>query len=111
MAAPYSHDDPRVRHGRAIHVSIFVADLYQMYPDHSFFSPISHSHMLAKYGHLEGAFDFWREFDEAMIGRSDEVWVFTVDGWEESKGVKAETEYAEFIGLPVRYTRTGVFDE
>lgn len=100
LAQPYSHPDPEVRQARyetAIHAVVCLA-----LKGYHVFSPIVNSHPLVlACPSLGGEFEQWREFDEAMIARSDAVYVLMIDGWSESVGVKAEMEYAHLNDIPV----------
>jgi hypothetical protein len=101
LASPYSHPDPDVMEGRFKCVCVLAADL--MRRGERIFSPIAHTHPIAVAGELPRGWDFWRQYDEDMIRAADEVWVYTMDGWRESKGVQAEIEIAKAMGKPVRY--------
>lgn len=66
------------------------------------FSPIVHSHPLTKYD-LPHTWDFWSKIDYVFIDQCSKVRVLKLPGWEDSKGIKAEVEYARFIGKTVEY--------
>ena len=99
LASPYSHDDPAIQQQRYEAACEATAHLIkQGYP---VISPIVHSHVLhAEYG-CGGDWDTWSRIDHDIIKASDEVWVLMLDGWRESRGVKAEMDYAHEIGVPV----------
>lgn len=40
---------------------------------------------------------------KSLISKCDELWVLKIDGWEQSKGVSAEIEYAESLNIPIKY--------
>lgn len=101
LACPYSHPDPAVREARFRVANAAAAVL--MGRGEAVFSPISHSHPIAVQCGLPGDFDFWRDFDEAMIAASSSLAVVMLDGWRESRGVTAEIEMAEKRGMPVEY--------
>jgi len=105
LASPYSHKDPRVvedRYGEAI---LATAALMKRFTSLNVFSPIVHSHPLAKIGGLRGDWEFWKALDEDFIDHCDEVWVLEIPGWRESTGVQAEIKIAEATGKPVKYVR------
>lgn len=54
-------------------------------------------------GDLPTDFEFWRQYDKAIISRCSELWVLTLPGWSESVGVAAEIEIANRLSIPVRY--------
>ena len=67
------------------------------------FSPISHSHSIAEMCALPVEWHFWEYQDRLFIERSEELWVICCEGWERSKGVKAEIDYANELGKRVRF--------
>lgn len=101
LASPYSHEDKDIRQMRFTTVCIVAAKLLNK--GLLVFSPIAHTHWIAVYGQLETGFNRWRELDEAMIDRCTEMYVLCIQGWKESKGVQHEIQYANDIGLPVKY--------
>ncbi len=62
------------------------------------FSPITHSHPLAKLG-LSGSWDYWEQLDYQFIDWADEIYVVIpkegINKIIQSKGVQAEIAYAE----------------
>lgn len=70
---------------------------------HSVFSPIVHTHVIAKDYQLPSSVDFWWEFNLPFLRAASEVKVLTLDGWIASKGVRQEIDFAHSIGTPVSY--------
>lgn len=101
LASPYSHPDEAVRARRFWDVCDAAAKL--MREGHQVFSPIAHSHPIALCGELPTDWEYWRDYDEAMLAASSELWVLMLDGWRDSVGIKAEVAIAERLGLPVHY--------
>lgn len=100
LASPYSHKNNHIQHLRYEQVCYYAAELTRQ--GLLVFSPIAHSHGIAKYG-LPTDWQFWQQYDEAMISRCDSLTVLMLDGWKESKGVQAEIEIAKRLGIPVEY--------
>jgi sugar phosphate isomerase/epimerase len=101
LASPYSHQDPAVREARwravcAVAARLMGAGLYV-------YSPIAHTHPIAEAGDLPKGWDYWQGFDRAMLAHAKELWVVTMEGWDQSAGVKAEVEIAQELGLPVSH--------
>jgi hypothetical protein len=99
LASPYSHSDGDVlqsRFAEAVRAAAWLSNLRVIA-----FSPIAHSHPMAVNHSLPGDWGFWKHFDEVFVAQSSGVIVLTIDGWRESKGVKAEIELARLQGLPV----------
>ena len=101
LASPYSHPDPAVRVSRFDAVCRAASRL--MRDGVHLYSPIVHCHPLAVQGGLPTSWEFWEQYDRKIIAACGEVWVCTMDGWRESKGVTAEIKIAEELGLPVRF--------
>jgi Domain of unknown function (DUF1937) len=66
------------------------------------YSPIVHCHDLAAQSGMPTDFEFWGDYNHAMIDRADELLVLTIEGWKESVGVNEEITYAADLGLPIR---------
>lgn len=103
LALPYSDPNPATREHRFECANRIAAILIA--GGEQVFSPISHSHPIAKQG-LDGDWQTWREFDLRMIENCDEMVVLMLDGWRESKGVKAEIERAKYLQMPIKYFDT-----
>lgn len=100
LASPYSHPDPAVRELRYEHACAATAGL--MRRGLHVYSPIVHSHPLVKY-ELPTDWEYWQAHDIAMLHRCQELYVLTLDGWMESKGVRAEIAEASLLELPTVY--------
>lgn len=100
MASPYSNEDHNVevlRFDRALgFTTICHANGYKVY------SPIVFGHMLRMRGEFPGRYDFWEEFNHLLLSRSDELWVYMLDGWETSVGVTWEMNTADSLGKFIR---------
>ncbi|MCH8135215.1 MAG: DUF1937 family protein [Proteobacteria bacterium] len=103
LASPHSHPDRKIRQQRHDDVCKFAADL--MKRGFQVFCPIAHSHNIAILLDDPAVFDFeyWVEFDFKMIKLCDELYVAQLDGWQESRGVQAEIEYAKALGMKISY--------
>jgi nucleoside 2-deoxyribosyltransferase len=107
LASPYSSTDPQVVLDRVDATAQALARLIES--GELVFSPIIHSHPIAHLvsfsalNHTEGELSGWMKFDFDFISKCDEVWVLQLDGWEQSRGIAAEIEYAESQQKPVRY--------
>ena len=67
------------------------------------FSPIVHCHDLAVHNDMPKTWDFWEKIDFQYIDACKEVWVYQMPGWEESRGIQAEIEYAKLKEKPIKY--------
>jgi hypothetical protein len=102
LASPYSHKDPAVREMRFVAACKQAAEMLRC--DIPVYSPIVHSHPIAIYGGIDPMDgEFWARADRPYLELCDEVWVLTLPGWEESKGVHIEIERAEELGMKILY--------
>ena len=100
LASPYSDPDPAVRERRFNAVCEVAAAMFRT--GAMVFSPIAYSYPIARCGR-DWHWETWAEFDRRMIDACDLVLVLRLDGWQESKGIAAEVEYARRTGKPVRW--------
>ena len=75
------------------------------------YSPIVHGHILATKYDLPADREFWLKHDLDILCRCDELYVVTLDGWDESFGVSAEIEEALSMGMPVTFIDPAPFLE
>lgn len=68
------------------------------------YSPIAHSHPVAIHGGID-PYDYkvWLPLNAAMIPRCDALCVMTMDGWDQSYGVKLEIQTFKDLGKPVYF--------
>jgi hypothetical protein len=103
LASPYSSPDAELRQLRfelAVEaVALGMRDGIYIY------SPIVNCHNVAEMfpDFISGEWKFWERFDHLMISKCDELWVLTIDGWEASKGVRQEVEFACNGCIPVKF--------
>ena len=98
LASPYSHPCPVVRYTRFTAVCRQAAEMLRC--GIPVFSPIAHSHAIAAHD-LPLDWTFWQRFDRQFIEICSEMWVLTMDGWQESRGVQAEIALARVLEKPV----------
>lgn len=103
LASPYTHSDKQVEIQRYDTAVEAYRWLYLNYPSTFFFSPIIYSHPISAYGKVPGNWEFWANFDRAMISRALEVWVLCVSGFKSSIGINAERELATRFCMPIRF--------
>lgn len=100
LASPYSDPEEVIRTRRFWAVCAVTAHL--MRDGHIVYSPIAHSHPVALCGGLPTEWDFWARFDETMLHAARELWVLTLPGWDNSRGVKAEIRIAQRLEKPIK---------
>ena len=101
LASPYSSSNHMIQEARWRRVCEVAGDLIQR--GHMVFSPIAHSHPIAKLCQMDGGFEVWKKVDLHMLLMADRLAVLELDGWDASEGVREEIECAEDVGVPVRY--------
>ena len=100
IASPYTHPKPyiRLRRYRAvmrcIHWSLRNLDTIA-------FSPILYTHELGTRYSLPPDADFWLRFNETVLTRCDEIYVLMIPGWQESRGVQMEIQWATERNRPI----------
>lgn len=102
LACPYTHPDPAVRQARYEAVTQLTARLMRD-EGRLVYSPITYTHDMCQRGLLPVEFEFYRAHARRMIDACDVLWVFCLDGWEESVGVREELVAAGEYGKPVHY--------
>lgn len=101
LASPYSHPDPKVREER-FRLACRKSAEYLL-GGISVFSPIAHSHPIADYlpEAMRLDIDLWMLADLPMLRFAKELHVLCIQGWDVSKGVAREIEYARQVGIPI----------
>jgi len=69
---------------------------------HVVFSPIAHSHGIAKVM-VAHDHDFWMTQDLPFLRQAEKMIVLKLPGWEDSMGVAAEMAFAEKLGIPIEF--------
>lgn len=100
LAAPYYDADLMVRRRRYLLASYAAYELIK--EGNYVFSPLTHNGPLMLHLGLTG-WDVWGPYDLSMLKKCDKLYVLKLDGWEKSKGVKAEVEKAAEWDIPVEY--------
>ncbi len=103
LASPYSHEDKEIRVER--HHAVCEEMVAMISRGVHVFSPIAHSHYTATAFDLPSDWEYWSLIDRAFIQLSTEVYVLKLDGWESSRGVQAEIEYARKLGKPITFLK------
>ncbi len=103
LATPYSHIDSAVRVARFKAVNRLAAKL--MCKGLNIYSAISHTHPIAVSGRLPKEWEYWKNLDTIMLSKCIGIIIYTQPGWQSSKGVIAEIEIAEKLGLSISHLR------
>lgn len=100
LGAPYSHPNPEVQLARLEATTKMALQLFKQ--GRFVYSPLTHNIAIVRFG-LKGDFSTWGEFDLTMLARCDELLVYTLPGWKESKGLAAEIAFAKANNISISY--------
>lgn len=100
LASPYTDPDPAVMESRFDEACRAAAAL--MKKGVFVFSPIAHSHPIARFG-LPLDFEYWKTYDAMMLAFCSRMIVLQIDGWDTSVGVQFEIEIAEKLNMQIEY--------
>ena len=100
LASPYSGTDFG-QELRYEHVKLAVK--FAIEEHLAVYSPILHSHDLTKTYQLPGDAAYWELVNSGFINNCSELWVLMLPGWEESRGIELELQYARLLEKPVRF--------
>ena len=108
LASPYSDPDPTIREARFAAVAKEARSLIEnLNPPHNFrlvvYSPIFHWHSIANKFGLPVDAEYWRQCNEEVLSRCDELIILMLDGWSESVGIKAEIDFAKKHSISTWY--------
>ena len=100
VAAPYSHPDRRIRRQRFNAANAYTARLSRQMI--LVYSPLTHGHPLAPHG-LPTHWEYWANFNTAILQICRTLHVLRLDGWAQSIGVSAEIDIMTRLKRPVIY--------
>ena len=103
LASPYSDPSIAVKEHRFIETCRVAGEMIKK--GLVVYSPIVHNHLIARYAGLGGSWKTWERHDLSMIKLCDSFWILTLEGWQQSRGVKEETDTWKVINprKPVEY--------
>ena len=101
IASPYSHSNPEVIEENYKKVADLSAHLCSQ--GIVALSPIVYGHNLLSFKEMPNDWIFWSNFCISLLKKSDELWVYKMDGWNYSRGVAEEIEYAIKNNIHVKY--------
>lgn len=108
LASPYSDPDVKIRELRFNTVAKEARELIENFnAPHGFrmvvYSPIFHWHAVASHLELPVNHEYWKLANEEILARCDELIILMLDGWQDSKGVLAEIDFAKKHNIVVWY--------
>ncbi len=102
LACPYSHAEREIREMRVSLADKIAGELMLM--GFQVFSPLTHSHRVAC--HIADKVcacdhDFWLKQDKPFFEACDIMFILTLAGWQESRGIQTETRWANQYDMPI----------
>ena len=111
LACPYTSPDETTRRDRVEAASWFAADLMAKH-DFAVFSPITHGHQV--YDHLPPKLgqdhSYWMRQCLPMLRRCDELILIPLPGWQASRGVEIELDFAASAHIPIGFIQSDAFE-
>jgi hypothetical protein len=101
IGSPYSHPNTIIRNRRFNLVSKFAADLCSK--GYIAISPITYGHVLVDFKDMPTDFAFWNNFCIGLLSKCDYLYVYKIDGWEQSTGLKEEIKFAKENNIEIKY--------
>lgn len=99
LAGPYAHEDVKIMEERFNKLTRYAGELMKL--GVLVYSPITHNHPIATRIELPRTWDYWRDFDLAVLSRCSQLIVLKLPGWNKSVGVNAEMEYCRANNIPI----------
>lgn len=103
IGSPYSHSDKEVREKRFKIACQSAAKLMNL--GLNVFCPILNSHTLESTGLVPYGWTFWQKHDLPILRRCDLLLVLMFEGWDRSKGLRGEIDYAIEHKIPILYVQ------
>ena len=104
LAAPYTHDDPQIEHERNKIIDNVTMNLITL--GFVVYSPITHGCAVVRRAILDDVemgtdWAAWKSHCLGMLSKADSVLVLALDGWQHSRGISEEIDFADKNGIPV----------
>lgn len=100
LAAPYT-SDKQTEDTRFKQVTRVAGHL--MDKGYIVFSPITMCHPIRLACGLPGDWEYWKKYDAIFIEKADCLFILTLVGWRESKGIAKEIMLADLFYKPISY--------
>ncbi len=98
LACPYSSDDPKQIHHRF--EWSWKACIWGWRQGFYVYSPVAYTHIIACF--VPGIpHETWMVFDLNILSKCHQLWVLTLPGYQNSRGIAQEIDIARQLGIPV----------
>lgn len=112
LASPYTHPERSVRNLRYLRTRLALGHFMKM--GLPIYSPIVHCHHVAAETDLPTTFEFWIAYNNHFMDRSEALWIFQLDGWFGSSGIKHELNYwrneKDALGVTIKAVHPETFE-
>jgi hypothetical protein len=98
LACPFRDKDINVRKKRCAAAHYTAAQLTSQ--GYHIFSPLTHNEILVDLVQ-DMPKEHWLEFDLAILSICKRLFILKLDGWNSSKGVQIEMDFAKKNGIPI----------
>jgi len=96
LACPFRHQDLSIQRWRCAAATYVTGELFKK--GGYVFSPLTHNGFLGEV-YEEITKEHWMQFDLTVLGLCTKLVVLKLEGWQESKGVQREIEFAQNRGI------------
>jgi hypothetical protein len=103
VASPYTYHDKKVVEENYRRVSRYAAEVVSQ--GIVALSPITYGHTLVGFSPMRTDWTFWSNFCLTILSKCDEMHVLMIEGWDLSRGVAEEIEFAEKNNIHVTYVK------
>lgn len=101
LASPYTHQNKAIEEERyTVTMEVTAILISRGLP---IFSPIVHCHPMAQQFDMPTDAKSWELYNGDFIRKASSMYVLTIAGWKESKGVTQEIILANRLAMPVHY--------
>jgi hypothetical protein len=101
VASPYNHPQDEIRIKNYEIVSLYTAKLIA--EGKVAISPIAYGHPLLSFVEIPYDWQFWSNFCLSFLDVCTEMHVLKMEGWDKSRGVAEEIEYAKQKNIEIKY--------
>lgn len=99
LASPYTTRDSFILHQR--YRAALRATGALMARGELVFCPVAYGHSVEDKLKQEFPYDYWMKMSLNMLIGASKLYILTIPGWDESKGIEVEIRFAHQLGKPV----------
>lgn len=99
LASPYTTRDSFILHQRYRAALRAAGEL--MKRGEMVFCPVAYGHSVEDKLKTEFPYEYWMKLSLNMLIGASKLYVLTIPGWDESKGIEQEIRFAHTLGKPI----------